>query len=92
MPLPNNALLHLDIHLRADPLAKLPEHEKQRMIALTTINHVASLGRAVSFLSTEKIRAASFEARKFRGSISSRLIDKVILAIRPRRATIPGAR
>lgn len=31
------------------------------MIALTAINHVGSLGRAVSFLSTEKIHAANFE-------------------------------
>ena len=60
MPLPITSLLHLDLHLR-DRTDKLPEHEKQRMIALTAINHVGSLGRAVSFLSTEKILAANFE-------------------------------
>ena len=62
MPLPITSLLHLDIHLR-DHTRELPEHEKQRLIALTAINHVGSLGRAVSFLSTAKILAANFDER-----------------------------
>lgn len=53
MPLPIASLLQIDLHLRITD--ELPEHEKQRLIALTAINCASGLGRAVSFLSTVKV-------------------------------------
>ncbi len=57
MPLPNASLLTVDLQLRNIP-HNLPEHEKQRLIALTAINYGGSLGRAVSFLSASKLCGA----------------------------------
>lgn len=54
MPLPTASLLTIDLQLRNLP-SKLPEHEKQRLIALTAISYGGSLGRAVSFLSASKL-------------------------------------
>lgn len=53
MPLPIASLLHIEYHLRNTP-DNLTEAEKQRLIALTAINHVGSLGRILSHLSTAK--------------------------------------
>ncbi len=77
MPLPSAALLHIDLHLRSNPLAeKLPEHEQQKRIALTAINHVGSLGRAVSFLSTGKILAENFGQR-----VTNELLEELDAAL-----------
>lgn len=53
MPMPIGSLLHIEYHLRNTP-DDLPEHEKQRLIALTAINHLGSLGRILAHLSTAK--------------------------------------
>ncbi len=61
MPLPIAALLSLDAHLDLSQRAHAP-FEQQRLIALTLINHLGSLGRVIAFLSTAKIRTgANFE-------------------------------
>lgn len=61
MPLPIASLLQIDLHLRGSD--ELPEHEKQRLLALTAINNAGSLGRALSFLSPAKI-LDGFERRE----------------------------
>lgn len=53
MPLPIASLLHVEYHLRGVS-ADLPEHEQQRMIALTAINHLGNFGHLLSRLSASK--------------------------------------
>lgn len=72
MPLPNASLLSVDLQLRNIP-PNLPEHEKQRLIALTAISYGGSLGRAVSCLSASKLTE--------QGSVPVEELDAAVFAL-----------
>lgn len=58
MPMPIAALHSVQIFLANLP-NDLPAHEQHRLLALTLINHLGSLGRVLSFVSTAKIQTQS---------------------------------
>lgn len=57
MPLPLASLRAVEYHLRDIP-ADITEHEKQRLIALTAINHLGCLGYVLSHLTASKVHCS----------------------------------